>query len=313
MAVSFWNANDPPPSSHNTTTGVKIPNQKDLSKFQTSHDLSHSVIIHVGQSHYRVNSLILALHSSVFERFLFSGLDEIEIETSLQKLENIEEAVYTTILILHGKDVQVSQKIIELCFGFASVYDITILRNLCLERFSSFILDGHCFLSSFLRIASNYPAPWRDTLLLAVLTTAPKGSTVLLNLKEDSTKLLDLCRTVENNPLILGKILWFLRNNDLVPARRFTELKFLPKFLTLEDGSFSVVKEFCIQITKDCVTMVTPPATPPTPPTCNSPYQSRSPHHAPFPPPITRRPAPELPPVEVIHLHSLQKIFQHLP
>eukprot|EP00116_Pleurobrachia_bachei_P001181 sb/3461443/ len=293
LAVSFWTANDPPPSSHNTTTGVKIPNQKDLSKFQTSHDLSHSVILHVGQSHFRVNSLILALHSSVFERLLFSGLDEIEIETSLQRLENIEEAVYTSILILHGKDVQVSQIILELCFVFASVYEITILRTLCLERFSSFINTGPSFLSSFLRIASNYPAPWKDTLLLAVLTTAPKGSPVVLDLKDDSTKLLDLCRTVETNPMILGKLLWFLRDNSLVPARRFTELKFLPKFLTLEDGSFSVVKEFCIQITKDCISMVTPPATPPTPPN-----PLRSPHHAPFPPPITRRPAPEFPPMD---------------
>eukprot|EP00116_Pleurobrachia_bachei_P001464 sb/3461726/ len=132
-----------------------------------------------------------------------------------------------------------------------------------------------------------------DTLLLAVLSTAPKCSPVVSDLKDESTKLLDLCRTVENNPMILGKLLWFLRDSSLVPARRFTELKFLPKFLTLEDGSFSVVKEFCIQITKDCISMVTPPATPPTPPN-----PLRSPHHAPFPPPITRRPAPELPPID---------------
>ena len=111
----FWSTSDTPPSSLNTTTSVKIPNQKDLSKFQTSQDLSHSVIIHVRQSHFRVNSLILALHSSVFERLLFSGLDEIEIETSLQKLENIEEAVYTSILILHGKDVQVLGTDLKYC------------------------------------------------------------------------------------------------------------------------------------------------------------------------------------------------------
>ena len=171
-AATFWNAGGEPSNFViMDTVSLKIANQKDVSKFQTCRDLSHTVTLHVGQSQLQsitVNSLILALHSSVFEKLLFSGEETIEIDSSLQKLPQIGDAVHQAILFLHGKDIQISQEVLEVCFGFAYVYDISVLSSLCLERYPTFIKSGEDFEHSFLRIARNYPSPWRETLLLSL-------------------------------------------------------------------------------------------------------------------------------------------------
>ena len=150
-AVSFWSI-DKSTRSDTDKVDLNLAEQKDLSKFQTSQDLPHTVTVHVVESHFRVNSLILALHSPVFENLIFSGLDDIKIDESLAKLPNFEEAFYTCLLFLHGKNVSVKQDVLELCFGFAVVYEIDCLQKLCLKQFPEFVKDGEGFRQTFERL-----------------------------------------------------------------------------------------------------------------------------------------------------------------
>ena len=98
LAASFWGVNT------SSVFKMKLKNSKDLSLFQTSQDIPHTTFITVNKNKFRVNSLILAQHSDIFEKMIWSGDTDISITNSLS-YEHMDDAVYMAILFLHGKEI----------------------------------------------------------------------------------------------------------------------------------------------------------------------------------------------------------------
>ncbi len=53
-----------------------------------------------------MNSIILVLHSSVFEDLIYAGADEIMLDDSLQ-FPGAEEMLHNCLLYLHGESISV--------------------------------------------------------------------------------------------------------------------------------------------------------------------------------------------------------------
>ena len=75
------------------TDSIALPSQKNIVRFFKSFDLPHIVCIKVNQSKFLVNSLLLVLHSSVFEDMIYSGAEEITLHESLQ-FSGAEDMLY---------------------------------------------------------------------------------------------------------------------------------------------------------------------------------------------------------------------------
>eukprot|EP00116_Pleurobrachia_bachei_P002044 sb/3462306/ len=247
IAANFWGLEDPPSSFK-----MKLPNSKDLSRFQTSQDVSHTTCITINESKFRVNSLVLAQHSEVFEKLIWSGETEITLSRELF-VSHMEDAIYVAILFLHGKEITVDQKVLELCFMFASCYNIDALRDMSIGQFVSGITDGSSFFQSFYRLV-EIDNQWSDELLVKLILIPEPANNILGDIKNQTPKLIELCQRLENRPTPLGKFLWFLQKNRSLTVQQFKQMRFLSKYLTSTGEEADTVQKFLIHIAKVEVT-----------------------------------------------------------
>eukprot|EP00116_Pleurobrachia_bachei_P002138 sb/3462400/ len=243
IAANFWGLEDPPSSFK-----MKLPNSKDLSRFQTSQDVSHTTCITINESKFSVNSLVLAQHSEVFEKLIWSGETEITLSRELF-VSHMEDAIYVAILFLHGKEITVDQKVLELCYMFASCYQIDALRDMSIGQFVSGITDGSSFFKSFYRLV-EIDNKWSDELIVKLILIPAPANNILADIKNHTPKLTELCQRLENRPTPLGKFLWFLQKNRSLKVQQFKQMKFLSKYLTSTGEEADTVRKFLIHIAK---------------------------------------------------------------
>ncbi|KAL5260634.1 hypothetical protein ACHWQZ_G010698 [Mnemiopsis leidyi] len=93
------NGSDPTPSS------LSIPNQRNLKSFLTNPKLPHIVCLSVKESNFLVNSIVLCLHSSVFESdisALASGDHTLLLHKDLIHVDDIESTIRDCLEYMHA-------------------------------------------------------------------------------------------------------------------------------------------------------------------------------------------------------------------
>ena len=111
---------------------IGLPHQKNVSKFFTNFDIPHVVCLHVNNSQFLVNSVILALNSSVFERLILSGKDKITLqEMEEDQADGVEEAVRNCLFYLHGRSIKLEPSNVQHIYKFARAYQIFSLVQDC--------------------------------------------------------------------------------------------------------------------------------------------------------------------------------------
>ena len=128
------------------SSNVRLPNQKNIIKFFKSFDIAQVVYLQVNQSKFSVNSILLVLHSQVFEDLIYSGAEEITLDDSLQ-FPGAEVMLHQCLLYLYGKTVNIDLSHIVNIYHFASVYKIPAMQELCEESFMKIVLNVETFIA----------------------------------------------------------------------------------------------------------------------------------------------------------------------
>eukprot|EP00116_Pleurobrachia_bachei_P001911 sb/3462173/ len=197
-----------------------------------------------------VNSMLLALHSPVFAELIAEGTKVVELDESLQREDGMVEGVRLAVMILHGQQVTLDQPQLELCYAFAEMYQLELLVNLCLKEFGAMIEEEADFFSTFERLIKT-DAKWPEALFEQLFHVV--GDNPILLTQLDPDKLRECCRAAETRPVILGRLLWFLKDNSCLTRKHFTDMKFLAKFLNSKNPSSQPIVEFCMVVAREAV------------------------------------------------------------
>ena len=123
---------------------LSLPNQRNLKNFLADSKLPHIVCLSVKESNFLVNSVVLCLHSSVFENdisTLTPGDHKIFLHEDLNHMEGIESTVRSCLEYMHGEKIRLTQTNVYNFFKFACIYDIAPLLSSC-EAFVESYING---------------------------------------------------------------------------------------------------------------------------------------------------------------------------
>ena len=174
------------------TDSIALPSQKNIVRFFKSFDLPHIVCIKVNQSKFLVNSLLLVLHSSVFEDMIYSGAEEITLHESLQ-FSGAEDMLYQSLLFLHGETVNICLGQISNLYHFASVYKIKSIQERCEKSFVNLLQDVETYVRFVTEWFLNRTSCWSKDLIInnsksiiELLTSSENLTTIMKTLRSES-------------------------------------------------------------------------------------------------------------------------------
>ena len=167
---------------------LRLPNQKNIVKFFRSFDIAQVVCIKVNQSRFLVNSVLLVLHSPVFEDLIYSGAEEIILDHSLQ-FPGAEMMIYQCLLYLYGDTVTINLDQVLNIHHFASVYKIKSMREQCEKSFVGLLTGFDTYLGCLTEWFSNKKGHWYKSLIM-----------------RSSDKLIKFLTSSENLPAVLDII-----------------------------------------------------------------------------------------------------------
>ena len=104
--------------------------QKNITKYFRNFDIAQVVIINVNRSKFLINSIILALHSSVFDDLIFSGAKEITLHPVLHSFDSIN-VIRDCLLFIHGESIELKLSNVHYVCLFAAIYQIDTLWEHC--------------------------------------------------------------------------------------------------------------------------------------------------------------------------------------
>ena len=180
---------------------ISLPNQKNIARFFKSFDVAQIVIIRVNQSKFLVNSVLLVLHSSVFEELIYSGAEEIFVDNSLQ-FPGSEDILYQCLLYLHGDTMNMDLGTIYYFYHFASFYKISSMQEQCEGAFMKLISSVETYIRCVAEWFSNEKGPMYQGLVT-----------------KNGREIIKLLTQSKNVPTIL-KIMWSESDttDSLIPA-----------------------------------------------------------------------------------------------
>ena len=190
MALSEQNS----PQNHgemiSTSSLIASPNQKSVIKFFRSFELPQVVCLKINQSKIYVNSVVLALHSPVFEEIILEGNDEITLESSLH-YPGAELTIQLCLQFIHGDEVKISLDQIPFLYHFASVYKIKSMEEQCVQYFMEHVHDIDAYITALKKWTSKEAGDWykkivlRNSHLILKCITSDQNLPVVLNLIRD--------------------------------------------------------------------------------------------------------------------------------
>ena len=157
-----------------------LPNQRNLKSFLADTKLPHIVCLSVKESNFLVNSVVLCLHSSVFENDILTltpGDHKILLHEDLNHMEGIESIVRGCLEYMHGEKIRLTQTNVYNFFKFARIYNIAPLLSSC-EAFVESYLNGFGILTLIkhisdidkLRASSTYIRKNCDKIIEGILS-----------------------------------------------------------------------------------------------------------------------------------------------
>eukprot|EP00116_Pleurobrachia_bachei_P001697 sb/3461959/ len=248
LAKQFWGS-----SPHLAPMAtIQLPWQRDVSCFHNNANTPLIITLRIRGEVVMVNSMLLALHSPVFAELIAEGTKVVELDESLQREDGMVEGVRLAVMILHGQQVTLDQPQLELCYAFAEMYQLELLVNLCLKEFGAMIEEEADFYNTFERLIKT-GAKWPEALFGQLFKVVGGNQTLVTQLKLNPDKLRECCRAAETRPVILGRLLWFLKDNSCLTRKHFTNMKFLAKFLNSKNTSSQPIVEFCMEVAREAV------------------------------------------------------------
>ena len=196
-----------------------IVNQKNLGRFLTDSDVPQIVCLHVKESKFLVNSVVLCLHSSVFEEQILkltSDNHTLFLDDDLLGVDDIEGIVRDCLTYLHGEEIKVTYSNVHRLYKFASVYKISPLISSC-----KCLIDKHL---SVQKLLENY---------------SDDDSAVKNLIEKNCGRIIRDILSLEGSPIICGlkknvEFLRFLVESSSLDSRQSSECKeILGNFLLL--------------------------------------------------------------------------------
>ena len=147
MSLSEQNSSQNHTEMISSSSLIASPYQKSVIKFFRSFELPQVVCLKINQSKIYVNSVILALHSPVFEEIILEGNDEITLESSLH-YPGAEPSIQLCLQFIHGDEVKISLDQIPILYHFASVYKIKSMEEQCVECFMEYVQHINVYITA---------------------------------------------------------------------------------------------------------------------------------------------------------------------
>ena len=166
---------------------ISLPDQKNIVKFFKSFDVAQIVCIKVNKSKFLVNSVLLVLHSPVFEELIYGGAEEIVLDESLQ-FPDADTVLHQCLLYLYGDTVNISLKQIPKIYLFATLYKIKSLQKQCEQTFIEHLTTVEKYMELLSEWSSNGRGiRYKDLIIknsvhVIMLMTSPKAFPTILKI-----------------------------------------------------------------------------------------------------------------------------------